>query len=68
MKNIPEEITIQCPNCYELVYTLVSQIEEDRCLLCPFCFTSNQIDVDKLLENLEKLMEKVEEYKKKKEQ
>lgn len=66
MENIPNEVTIQCPNCHELIYTFVSRIKEDECLFCPYCFTENEYDVDRLIENLEKLMKKVEEYRKKK--
>ena len=65
MKNKSDEITIQCPNCQELIYTLVSRIKENGCLLCPSCFTSNEYDVDRLAEYMEKLMQKVEEQRKK---
>jgi hypothetical protein len=64
-QQIPDEITIQCPNCYDWIKTAVNSLEEDNHLVCHHCFHSQFVDVEKLLEGLRRLMEKVAAQRKK---
>jgi len=63
MENIPEQITIQCSHCQEMVTTDVDQLREDNFYVCNKCCSTIPINFDKLLEGLKALMKKAEELR-----
>lgn len=63
MEDIPEQITIQCSNCQQMVKVEIKQLKEDKFYACNHCFSTIPVDTGKLLEGLNALMKNAEVFR-----
>lgn len=59
MENLPDKIKITCSHCHHIVQINMAELKENNCFVCSNCFSTNIVDVDKLLAGLKSLMKKV---------
>ena len=57
-----DHLTINCPECFEIIPSTMSALEDDNFLICPECMSEIIVDVETLLLKRETIFRKVQEH------